>query len=1387
LSTNGDGNDARPLHTPICAIGASAGGVTALQAFFANVRTDLGLAFVIVVHLAPDHPSALSEILATRTTMPVHQVETSEKLKPNCVYVVPPDRELVVDGNDVTARAFSEPRGRRSPIDLFFRSVAAGRRDGIAVVLSGSGSDGALGVRAMKEAGAVVFAQEPSEAEYPMMPENAIATGVVDFVAPTTELTARLAEVVQGKMAFRPTSKEDTEQKIREIIALLRRRTGHDFSNYKAATITRRVTRRMQLSRQEGFDAYYHYLQSNEQEARELLSDLLISVTSFFRDPDAFAALAEKVVKPLYDRLDGEASIRVWVVGCATGEEAYSIGILLLEEAGRRGVHPQIQIFASDIDDEALAIAREGRYPKAIESEVSDERLTRFFVQDQAYYRVRKELRELILFASHSALKDPPFIKVDFISCRNLLIYLQRELQRQLCALFHYALKPNGYIFLGSAETIDAEQPNFSAVDRDARIYLALGVSEKVAPILPQLSSGLHLPERHSKPSPHVEQSPGVKYAHAAALEKDTPPSVLVDRCYQILHLSPTVGRFFRPSEGPFSSALADQVRPELRTDLNFALQRALEHGEATLSPPIPVVLDGDNRLVALHVTPSSESDGTVGHALVYFLDLGVAEPVVENRNEEEAGDRGEVARLRQQLTIAQDQLNVTRKEYEHAAEESRASNEELQSINEEYRSTAEELETSKEELQSMNEELQTVNAELKSKFDIISSAHNDLQNLVAATEIGTLFLDTDLRIKFFTPRAFEYFNITIADIGRVISDFTHRLIYDSLGQDVAEVLKSLIPIDKEIRTTDERWLSLQIRPYRTLENRIEGAVVTLNDVTKLKRAEQGLAAELRAMTRLQKLSTKAMQADQLEAPLAAILEAIVELLGADFGSIQLCDETCKTLSIVAHYGLEKRFLDHFATVDASSASAYGLALARSERVVFEDVENEPALAPSQDETRAAGYRAVVSIPLFANSGKIVGMLAAHFREPHKFSDHELRLVDICARQAADAISVFLLQQALREADRRKDEFLAMLAHELRNPLTPIHNALQVLKQPNLPTQQIERLHGMIERQTSHLTRLVDDLLDIARITRGKVELRRQSIDLNDVIRQAIESALPLIEAKQQEMGISLLEEPLVVDGDFVRLAQVFSNLLNNASKFTPHRGRIDVSTTRNGGNVIATVRDTGVGFSANSLAHVFELFNQGDHPSGQGQTGIGVGLALARGIVELHGGTIEAFSEGEGKGCEMRVCLRLSNSSSHENVPKAQTYLDSSLASGRVLIVDDQQDIAESLGMLVESLGVTARTAYDGPAALAAVSEFKPEKVIMDLGLPGMDGYELAREIRKLPNGQNLVLIALSGWGQEEIRQKALNAGFNQFFVKPLDIKGLKDLLQSPSATSVS
>lgn len=1002
--------------TPICSIGASAGGVAALQDFFSNIGDDLGIAFVVIVHLAPDQPSHLDGILATRTSMPVMQVVDAVRIKPNSVYVIPPDRELVIQGDDIEARPFREPRGRRAPIDMFFRSVAAGRGDGMAVLLSGSGSDGALGVRAVKEAGGVIFVQDPNEAEYPAMPKSAIATGAVDFVDPIASLTARIAEVMASKKTLREVSAQEAEGEIAQIIQLLHARTGHDFSDYKKATITRRVARRMQVARQRSLGAYYQYLKNSPEEASELFSDLLISVTSFFRDREAFSILSKSVIAPLFDKAEGGGSLRIWVVGCATGEEAYSIGMLLLEEADRRGVRPSIQIFASDLDEAALAIGREGRYPQAIEADVSEERIRRFFIDAGSEYRVKKELRDLVLFAAHSALKDPPFIKIDLISCRNLLIYLQRDLQRQLCNLFHYALKRHGFLFLGSAETVELTPAVFDVIDRGARIYTARAVQPKAVPALPKLitkNSG-HKPEpKHISP---VERPLALGQAHISALEHSAPPTILVDGDYRLLHLSPTAGRFLLPSEGPFSADLPALVRPELRIDLKLGLRRALDSGETSLSLPIPVAFNGNRHLVALYVEPSSGTEDGINRALVFFLDGGKA---LSPEELTAGGDIGqeEVRRLRHELSLAQDQLSANRVEHDQATQELRVANEELQSVNEEYRSTGEELETSKEELQSMNEELHTVNAELKAKLTAISSTHNDLKNLMGATEVGTLFLDPELRIKLFTATVAKLFNITNADIGRSISVFRHGLAYDRFERDVTEVLTTLIPLEKEVSTRDARWLAMRVRPYTTVENRIEGVVITFSDITDRRAAEDALSHELAAMTRLQQLSTKVIDKGGLEALLTAALETSAGLIGAQFGAIHLSYEGGGKLRLAAHFGFEQRYLDYFKEIDASEASVCGMALASKQPVAISDVENEPALATTVREAKAADFRAVQATPLFTRGGKIVGVLSTYFREPSEFSEHSLFLIAICARQAADAINGYMLQQSLLESE----------------------------------------------------------------------------------------------------------------------------------------------------------------------------------------------------------------------------------------------------------------------------------------------------------------------------------------------------------------------------------
>lgn len=831
--------DERPA--PICAIGTSAGGVNALQTFFGHVDPHLGLAYVVILHLAPDYPSQLAEILARCTEMPVHQVEDSPELKPDCVYLIAPDRELVIDGNKTRSRPFEEPRGQRAPIDKFFESVAAARGDGFAVILTGAGADGALGVRKMKEAGGVILVQDPSEADFPMMPRSAIATSVADFVEPLAQLPARIAEVLHSKRALIQTAELEAEQYIARIVSFLRARTGHDFTSYKAATVRRRIGRRMQVTRQDSLANYVRYLTDNPEEAQELFADLLISVTSFFRDPDSFEKLKKTVVPALFDTCGHDDTIRAWVVGCATGEEAYSLAILILEEAARREVCPNIQIFASDLDDGALATAREGRYPRTIEATMGEDRLKLYFMEELEHYRVRKEVRDMVLFAHHSALKDPPFMRMHLVTCRNLLIYLERELQQQLLALFHYALRPGCYLFLGSAESADASSQLFAPLDRDARIYTAKPRSATSVELLKQL------PREHRKDLPplrterRAEPTPGV--SHAVMLEKTAPPSVLVDEEHRVLNLSPHAGRFIMPPEGPMSRELPDLVRPELRAELRSALHRVFSSGQSTITPPVIVAFNGDRHRVVMHVALAAEEKHEVPHALVLLMDGGPVEQRLPSEDDEDEPGLGsaEIRRLREELRTAQERLSTSRREHESSIQELRIANEELQSVNEEYRSTAEELETSKEELQSINEELQTVNSELKSKLDNVANAHSDLQNLINATEIGTLFLDPELRIKMLTPAVERLFSVSDSDVGRPITDFTHRLSYDGVEQDARRVLKDLSPLENEVETKDGRWLMMRLRPYRTVEDRIDGVVLTFVDISELRIAQEDL------------------------------------------------------------------------------------------------------------------------------------------------------------------------------------------------------------------------------------------------------------------------------------------------------------------------------------------------------------------------------------------------------------------------------------------------------------------------------------------------------------------------------------------------------------------
>jgi two-component system CheB/CheR fusion protein len=676
------------------------------------------------------------------------------------------------------------------------------------------------------------------------MPRSAIATGIADLVLPVRDLAERLVPLIQSKQTVGDGDEQEVDEELlRRLLAHVRVRTGHDFSKYKRSTVLRRILRRMQVTRSDHMSTYYDFLRDNPEEAQALLADLLISVTTFFRDGDAFEALKKTVIPQIMDGKEITDNIRIWVPGCATGEEAYSVAMVLLEEASRRESRPAIQVFGSDLDARALAFAREGLYPAAIEADVSEDRLRRFFVREGDHYRVRRELRDIVLFASHSLLKDPPFSRIDLVSCRNLLIYLDRELQAQVCSTFHYALNPGSYLLLGSSETADNPPGLFRTIDRKCRIYQSTATPGDKPRILPRLLGGMVAHEHYVGPGRTLTPAAALNEAslHRQALEKTAPPSVLVDESHRVMHLSEHAGRFFQPSGGPLTGDIVDLVRPELRFELRSALHRAFELGQPTLSLPILVQFNGAPHRVHLQVKPATTDPHPRPRQVVVLFIEGEAVTQDSTGAEPRSVTDDTVRRLSEELQLTQARLRTTREESEAANEELRAANEELQSINEEYRSTSEELETSKEELQSINEELQTVNSELKLKLDAVSRAHSDLQNLMAATDFGTLFLDSSLRIKRFTKQVTDLFRITPTDEGRPVTDFAHELEYDDLVKDAEAVIAHLTPIRREVKSRNNRWYDLRLRPYRTVDDKIDGVVITFVDVTDRLNVEQAL------------------------------------------------------------------------------------------------------------------------------------------------------------------------------------------------------------------------------------------------------------------------------------------------------------------------------------------------------------------------------------------------------------------------------------------------------------------------------------------------------------------------------------------------------------------
>jgi two-component system CheB/CheR fusion protein len=1110
---------------PIVGIGASAGGIDAFHSFLAPMPADCGMAFVMILHLPPDRKSMLTEILSRWTSMPVIDAEHGMQIEPNHVYVPPPHAVVTVaDGAlGIDLPPTANDRVFR-PIDVFFDSLGAALGDrAVGIILSGTGSDGALGLKSIKEWGGLTMAQgsNGTSPQYGEMPAGAIATGAVDIVSPVEDMPGHLMRMKGAHIELRLT--DDAVGKANaarlEICSILRGRLGHDFSGYRSQTFLRRVERRMQVNNVATLEDYISTLRSEANEATLLFRDLLIRVTSFFRDKDTFEVLARKVIPRLFDGQMADGAVRVWIPGCATGEEAYSLAMLLREHMDTLAAVPKVQLFATDIDESAIATARLGRYPASLLDGLSAKRMQRFFAHSQGGYSVAREIRDLCTFSVHSIIRDPPFSMMSLVSCRNLLIYMNPELQARIIPVFHYSLVPGGILLLGGSESVAHHADLFETIDKTARVF-----------------------QRREGRSPEL----GLSWP-----------------------------------------------RTFLQSQSNQTQSNSIAQGHMNDSHQSTVSGTGK-----LHTVTGQNAEAEATPA-AHFQPLFEQQPANDEL----------VAKLQSALMDTCGALQSLREEHQTALEELRSANEELHSVNEEMQSTNEELETSKEELQSVNEELHTVNLRLSEKVEELDKTNSDLRNLFESTEIATVFLDRHLIIRSFTPAIATLYNLIPSDQGRPLTDIVGRVRYASLREDVLFVLSTLEPLERRIERDDRTaHYIMRILPYREPDSTVSGVLVTFVDVTNIVQAEEALVA----------------------------------------------------------------------------------------------------------------------------------------------------------------------------ADVRKDVFLATLSHELRNPLAPIRIAAQLLQSPKLEPAELARAQSIMARQVAHMGSLLDDLLDVSRITRGTFLLKKVYVDLQKLMDDAVEVVQPAFDAKQHSLRVERPATSIHLEVDPVRITQVITNLLTNACKYTAPGGIIQLGTRLNEQFLVIFVRDNGVGLAVESMGTVFDMFTRVDSEIGRSEGGLGIGLALAKGLIELHGGYLRVHSAGRAQGSEFMIGIpRSLIVDAPHSASAASNGETSHVAPRRVLVADDNRDSAETMGMFLKLSGHDVHIAHSGTEAFEAAKRVRPDIGVFDIGMPDMSGYEVAERIRHEAWGGQMTLIAVTGWGQDADRRRAVAAGFDHHLTKPVDPEKLELLFE--------
>ncbi|MBA3818040.1 MAG: PAS domain S-box protein, partial [Deltaproteobacteria bacterium] len=1343
--------DSIAVHTPgigrIVGVGASAGGLESLEQLFGSLPPDTGMAFIVVQHLSPDFRSLMDELIARHSEMPVVVAEDGMAVHPNHIYLMPPRKEMIIRDRHLVLTD-KEPHTFSLPIDTFFRSLAQDvGPDAVAIVLSGSGSDGSRGVQEVKHAGGLVMAQSPASAKFDSMPLAAAATGVVDHVYPPRDLGRVLCGLPPSEPSPDAALLSD-DPAMDAILRMLRDQYGIDFSLYKTTTIGRRIQRRADLARMPSLQAFVDLMLQEPAELSALYHDLLIGVTQFFRDPEAFAYLEREVIPSLLDRVPPDQELRIWVAGCATGEEAYTLAILLFEAFTERKRPLNVKILATDVHQPSLEHAGAGIYSEAQLTQLTAERRSRFFNRRSSGYQVSQDLRQLIVFARHNVTKDAPFTKMHLISCRNMLIYFQPQPQRTVISLFHFGLASGGVLFLGASETPGALAEEFTTLDEHCKVY------RKRRDV--HLLSQVRLPMNRASARPVVAlevprghgPDPMILSTYDQLLDLFMPPSFLVDEHRSLVDSYSGAEKLLKVRSRRPTTNLLELLDDELRSVVGGAVQRAFRENTRLSYSGVRVTIDGRDQRCTLTATPLTHPRTSARHVLVAF------QPTHANDAQVEPDDGPTPIPLsdasRQQMQSLETELAYTRETLQATIEELETSNEEMQATNEELVASNEELQSTNEELHSVNEELYTVNAEYQQKIAELKELNTDMAHLLEGTDVGTVFLDHDLRIRRFTSRIASVFRFQRHDVGRRISDFSHNIERPGLMEEIVRAGVDGTTVEDEVRDSAGTPFFLRILPYRVDERTtgkptglvtepapIKGVVLTLTDMTALDKARSRLAQ----LSAIVESSDDAIVGKSLDGTIVTWNRGAEKLYG--YTADEVLGQHARMLMQAGHEGEFGHLVQAILRGDT--------------------VKHATSCRVRKDGTPITV--AITVSPIFGQRGQVAGISTiGRDVSPMLRAQRELE-------ERQQKIELLLLET--EEIARRREQFLAMLSHELRNPLAAVMHAGALLAMKPQPSV-VDVCQSVIERQTGQMKRLLEDLLDVSRITRGTFELQLEPVDLRGAIDAALEAVGPLY----TERGVTLRRTPfevtLPIHGDPNRLMQVMVNLLSNAANYSPRSSvvELDIAVTKQ--HAVISVIDQGVGIEPELRGKIFELFVQSEQRLDRSRGGLGVGLSLAKNIVELHDGTIEVHSEGTGRGSTFVVRLPLSAPLE----PRAALAPPALHDRCRVLVVDDQEDARAMLKMLLESRDHVVVDAPDGFVALQLLSNQPADIAFIDIGLPAMDGYEVAQRIRKQADLAGVTLVALSGYGSPNDVAAALAAGFDHHLIKPAPLAKLEEIL---------